>query len=77
MKDYEVYTTIDTHSWLYKLLVRIGIVPESMGMRVEEGKIIRTNKTKKEIREYFSGSWTKVLSVTECTITKDQEIPII
>lgn len=77
MKDYEVYTTIDTDSWLYKFLARIGIMPKGMGMRVEEGSIIRTNKTEEEIKKYFSRSWTRVLSITECTRTKGQKVPII
>ena len=78
MKDYEVYTTRDTSSKIDRILRRIW--PSDFrigGMRTEEGQVRRTNKTRKEIEEHYRRKGLKVLSITECTRTKNQKVPII
>lgn len=84
MSDYEVYTTGVSFSTFVNTILRgIGfkmakkpIIKEGE-FRVEEGKIIRTNKTKGEIERYYNRRLLEVLSITKCMKTKNQEVPII
>lgn len=85
LEDYEVYTTEVPFFDLGDIILRgmnlraarKEFKMEEGGFRIEEGRIIRTNKTKGEIERHYNRRLLEVLSVVECTRTKNQKVPII
>ena len=85
MKDYEIYTTRILSPSLVDMVLRwAGLRTgerksriKKTGFRIEEGRVLRTDKTEEGIRKYFNRKGLWVLSITECTRTKGQELQII
>ena len=88
VKDYEVWTAKAEVLFLPSLIdtilrgigLRTGerkLETKETGFRTEEVTVIRTSKTEEEIKRYYNGKGLEVLSITECTRTKDQKLQII
>ena len=84
-KDYEVWTAeVLPPSFIDTILRGLGLrtgekelKTKKTGFRTEEVTVVRTDKTEEEIEKYYNRRGLEVLSITECTRTKDQKLQII